>query len=240
MDNEKKFILGNRYISLGVMILCILLAIICFITQSFSSMKPAEIVDDDGYINYYSDYSNTTSVEITVTFDCPVDSGYITVAFYDANELFLEQKTSYFYGDYVNEETLSATFFVNGNVEYYEIISHEITASNNAGNNETLRDLSIAFIICAVLSLTYFLCTFQLSYKKYDYCGNVIIVYSGFYDHYITVNGRRFDEHKTLITYSPIVLSCTFDDGAVFTATISIFGRITLKLNNNLYTNEIK
>lgn len=74
-----------------------------------------------------------------------------------------------------------------------------------------------------------------MSYKRYTYKNNEIIVYAGVYHHYIKINKEIFDEHDTIISYSPIKLSCLLNDGTDIVATISLTNRITLKINNKLY-----
>lgn len=76
-----------------------------------------------------------------------------------------------------------------------------------------------------------------LSYKAYYFNELGIIIYAGWYHHYIKINNVKFDEHNTLITFTPILLSCTLDDGTQIEATITITKRISLKINNQLYNN---
>ena len=90
-------------------------------------------------------------------------------------------------------------------------------------------------IILDSVTSVFFICSLLLSYKIYDYKGNKIIVYAGWYHHYIKVNGEKVDEHNTIFTYTAINMSCTLDDGAEVWATISMTNRISLKINNRLY-----
>ena len=47
------------------------------------------------------------------------------------------------------------------------------------------------------------------------------------------------DEYNTLGSlFAPVRLSCTLDDGTNLDATVSAFKRVTLKVNNQLYTKE--
>lgn len=85
-------------------------------------------------------------------------------------------------------------------------------------------------------NLMFFICTLCLSCKIYEYNGNEIIVYAGFYHHYIKVNGTKMDEHNTLIYFTPISLSCTLNDGTDLAIVITTSNRISLKINNQLYT----
>ena len=70
--------------------------------------------------------------------------------------------------------------------------------------------------------------------KTYIFRGNSILVYAGFCNHYIKANGVKCDEHNTLISFTPIVMSCKLDDGTMLQATISMSNRITLKANDKL------
>ena len=74
-----------------------------------------------------------------------------------------------------------------------------------------------------------------LSCIVYLFENHEIIVYAGFYRHYIKVDGELFDAHDTLYYWTPIQLSCTLDDGTKIAATISLMSRIALKINDRLY-----
>ena len=89
-----------------------------------------------------------------------------------------------------------------------------------------------------IFSLVFFISSLTLSYKKYEYNGNEIIVYAGWFYHYIKVNGVKMDEYNTLTSWTAISLSCMLDDGTVLNAVISTMNRITLKINNRLYKNK--
>lgn len=81
-----------------------------------------------------------------------------------------------------------------------------------------------------------FIASLFLTYKEYEYNGNEIIVYAGWFHHYIKVNGNILDEHNTLISYTAIHLACTLEDGTDLEVTITMTNRISLKINNRLYT----
>ena len=53
----------------------------------------------------------------------------------------------------------------------------------------------LIFILFAILMLVL---AFSCSYKKYEYNGNIISVYAGFYKHYLCINEEKIDEHNTL------------------------------------------
>ena len=70
-----------------------------------------------------------------------------------------------------------------------------------------------------------------LSCNQYQYNGQNIIVYSGWFHHYITVDGSLKDEHNTFIGDNPILLSVRLDSGEELEVLISTIHRITLKID---------
>ena len=76
----------------------------------------------------------------------------------------------------------------------------------------------------------------MLSCKVYVYNKKLIIVYGGRYHNYLKYGGVKVDEHNTFKSFSPIYLSCTLNDGTHIAATISLSKRISLKINDKLYT----
>lgn len=221
---EKKKILIHRLVTLILLILGIIIPIIIANIPA----KEAELIDDSGYINYYYEDLDSTSCEIEVVFNCTVNSGYITVAFYDSSDKLLLEEERYFYG---YDNTLSSTFYVDGYVDSYEIISYDVS--------ETKKDPYIMirlFIIGDTIVFIFFIASLTYAYKEYEYNGNIILVYAGEYHHYIKVNGIKTDEHNTAVSYTAIPLSCTLDDDTDIKVTITMSNRITLKINNKLYT----
>ena len=218
--NERKKIKIHRYIWLLITLLIIFIPIIVNACQ-----PELEIVDDNGYISNYYSSLDKTSVEIDITFNRNVDSGYATIKFYDASNHLLETERAYFYG--YDEKTVHNSYIsVNGKVDSYEIVSYDFDTTNNS------RFL-YAFLIVAIPML---ICSLCLSYKEYDYNGQIISVYAGWFHHTLRVNGELCDEHNTLFSWTPIFLSTTLNDGTVLAATISHANRIALKANNRLIT----
>lgn len=109
---------------------------------------------------------------------------------------------------------------------------------NNIIASDTGFVLYMIAFFCISITLIIFICSLFLSYKIYKFNGNIITIYAGYYNHYIKVNGETFDEHKTLISFTPIILSCTLEDGNLLQATISTSNRISLKINNKLFKNQ--
>ena len=103
----------------------------------------------------------------------------------------------------------------------------------------TLSELWIWLIMFLDIIVPLFLIgSLLLSCKVYDYDGKEVIVYAGWFHHYMKVSGVPLDEHNTIMYFTPIVLSTTLKDGTILQATISLTNRISLKINNQLYTKE--
>lgn len=219
---EKKKLLAHRLIWAILLFLGILIPAIINLSQS-----DPKIVDDNGYINEYYEYSDTTSCEIEAIFNAEVSSGYMTVAFYDAEARLLDKERSYFisYG-----KTISSTFYIDGLVDSYEIISYDIEADSTA-----LFIVTYIFVFFDIICFVFLICSFLLSYKIYNYNGQQIIVYAGWYHHYMKVGGIIFDEHNTILAFTPIILSSKLNDDTELRATISLTNRISLKINDRLY-----
>lgn len=212
----------QRIVFASLSAVCIIVALALI----FSQPKPAEIVDQNGYVDYY-DSLNYSKCEIEIVCAKEVRDSNITVAFYDEEGNLLSTETKYFYSD---SNKLTATFYsINGNVDSYEIIDGDINVYNN--NDAVAR----VFIIMIPFILLLLIGTLMLSYKVYDYDGNKIEVYSGWYYHYIKINGEKYDEHNTSLSLSSIYLSCMLDDNTAIEATISLSNRIALKVNGKLY-----
>ncbi len=96
------------------------------------------------------------------------------------------------------------------------------------------------FIGGGIVGLAFFIASLLLSCREYYYNGNDIVVYAGWFHHYIKVNGIKYDEHNTLVSYVAIPLSCTLDDGTDVKVCITLTYRISLKINNRLYTKTKK
>lgn len=95
--------------------------------------------------------------------------------------------------------------------------------------------LAVCCIFADIFILIFLISSFLYSCKLYEYNGNVIVVYAGHSHHYIKVNGVKMDEYITSISFTPIRLSCTLEDGTNISATVSLTNRISLKINDRLY-----
>ncbi len=226
MSVERKNILISRIVCGIILFLNILIPVLIIAIPT-----TATIIEDKGYINDYDDYLDTSYCEIVITFDKKVSNCYATINFYDESGKSLGQKSGYFYG---SEKTFSNTFYVNGKVDSYEIVEDEVKCGN-AGEYIAAPVL----LYLSPFTLIFFIASCLLSYKTYDYNGNEIVVYAGWYHHYIKVNGTILDEHNTITSFTPIRLSCVLEDQSFVEATISLTNRIALKINGNLYKNFI-
>lgn len=187
------------------------------------------IVDDEAYIEDYYEYSDTSTIEMYITFNREVSSGYATINFYDASGSLLDTQENYFYtyGDKSVEDTYIS---VDGKVDSYEIVSYDFKTLFIGSEAYFFLLPAILFLIESLL----------VSYKEYDYNGKKLSVYAGFYHHTLRVDGEKCDEHNTITTFSPIYLSTTMKDGTVVDATITLTNRISLKVNDKLLSKQIR
>lgn len=98
----------------------------------------------------------------------------------------------------------------------------------------------VVMLYISIFLFSFFISALLLSCRVYDFNGNIITVYAGWFHHYLKVNGKVMDENNTLISFSPIYLSTNLPDGTYLHATITTMNRVSLKINNVLYTVEIK
>ena len=96
------------------------------------------------------------------------------------------------------------------------------------------------FLLLVLFISCFFISAMSLSCRAYEYNGNIITVYAGSSHHYLKVNGKIMDEYTAFFRNSPIYLSTNLPDGTYLQATITTMNRVSLKINNVLYTVEIK
>ena len=143
--------------------------------------------------------------------------------YYDVNGNFLGEDERYLF---TYDDGYYATFYIDGEVDSYEILEFNIEYHSNEYIFYVLAFIAFVFLI-------YFL---LFSCKEYRYNDNHIVVYAGFSNHYIKVNGEKMDEYIASISFGPVELSCTLKDDTTIKATISTSNRIALKINNVLYS----
>lgn len=217
---EKKFIKINRIIFLAILLLNICLPIILSGFQT-----ELELVDSNVYYEY-DENTGYSNCEVELIFNKPISSGSVTVYFYDASENLIDYDVAYFFE--TNKIVVDELTYINGEIYSYELGYLDFNAELE------FLDFVYLFYYFIPVTILLFIQSLLLCYKKYEYNENVIEVYSGYYNHYIKINNEKYDEHKTLATFSPIILSCTLDSGEKIQATISLTNRITLKLNDKL------
>ena len=208
----------------------IITCLIVFIPIIINCAQPKlSIVDDVAYIDDYYEYLDETSIDMSITFNREVNSGYVTINFYDNLGNLSDTKEIYFYafGDKTVEDNY---IFVKGDVDSYEIVSYEFTTPTIGEWIYYFLLISIPMLIDALLVV----------YKEYDYKGKKLSVYAGFYHRTLRIDGEKCDEHNTIVAFSPIYLSTTLEDGTKVEATITLTNRVSLKLNDKLLGKNIK
>lgn len=217
---EKRFININRIIFLAILLLNVFLPIILSNCQT-----TLELVDS----NLYCDYDENTgysNCELELIFNKNISSGSVEVYFYDESDNLITSETAYFFE--TNSVVVDEITYINGNVASYEL--------NYLDFNAELEFLDFVYLFYYFIPVTIllFIQSLLLCYRRYEYNEQVIEVYAGYYNHYIKVNNEKYDEHKTLATFSPIILSCSLGSGEKIQATISLTNRISLKINDKL------
>ncbi len=216
--NEKNKIIIHRLSWLFILLLIIFLPIIIHVSK-----PKLDIVDDEGYINDYSSSLNRTSLTMYVTFNRKVYYGYVTIKYYDDSNHLLETKESFFTA--YNGKTVECDLiYVDGKVASYEIESFEF--------NTYAWEFMIYYLLLPAIIM--FISSLLLCYREYDYNGKKISVYAGWYHHTIRVDGEKYDEHNTIMSFTPIKLNAIMDDNIKLEVTISLTNRITLKINGKL------
>lgn len=214
--DEKKKLLMHRLIWLSLTIFVILLPIIISVFQ-----PKLELLDSECYVDYYESI-DTTSCDITLYFNREVNSGYATINFYDSNNNLIDSLEKYFYS--YGKEASNSYISIDGNVDSYEIVSYNLEPYNDIYGMYILLFITVPMLICALL----------LTYKKYNYNGKTISVYAGFYHHTLRIDGELCDEHNTIMSFTPIMLSTTDSEGNKIEANISLTNRIAIKVNDKL------
>ncbi len=215
-----------------------ILIIVAFVMM-FAQPSRAKMVDENGYIIDYNATYNKTEAEVEVTLNKPVDSGSITVSFYDENGDLLSTRSEDYESDSLEgpQRTVTFKFIVLGRVDMYHIEEYYFVNEDSA--TQRGDDGTMLFLFTITIGLAFLTDTLLCNLKCYLYEGKTICVYAGYYHKYVEVDGKKMDEYNTLGSlFAPVRLSCTLDDGTNLDATVSAFKRVTLKVNNQLYTKE--
>ena len=116
----------------------------------------------------------------------------------------------------------------------FEVLDSVVESVGITLNGIYLLSLS-ALVIPDVLFLTFFILSLKHKCKKYVYNGREIVIYSGWYHHYLKVDDEIEDEHNSHYSRIPIELWCNLNDGTELYASISPSNSIKLKINGKLY-----
>lgn len=189
---------------------------------------PAKVKDGNIKTTYYSSL-NESSCEIQLECNRRVDGATAEICFYATENLTYPicTKTVEMFG--IGDTLTAYVHDIPDNVKSFQIKS--ITIQDNISR--------LLIFSCACLpALLFFISALLLSCNVYIYNDKKIVVYAGWYHHYILINGEKYDEHNTITFFTPILLSATLDDGSEVKATISLTNRIALKINGKLYQKE--
>ncbi len=190
---------------------------------------PAKVKDGNIKTTYYSSL-NESSCEIQLECNRRVDGATAEICFYATENLTYPicTKTVEMFG--IGDTLTAYVHDIPDNVKSFQIKSITIQKDN-------INCLLIVNCVC-LPALLFFISALLLSCNVYLYNDKKIVVYAGWYHHYILVNGEKYDEHNTITFFTPILLSATLDDGSEVKATISLTNRIALKINGKLYQKE--
>ena len=196
-----------------------------------SMIRPAKITHYQcSIIDYYSTL-NETDCKIEVECNRDVSGGIAKISFFEDNST-TPCSTQYIQLFGNNDNFLWSYISVPGKVTKYKLESYDM-------QKKIAIDPLILLLVC-LTALLFFICALLLSCNVYIYNDKKIVVYAGWYHHYLLIDGEEYDEHNTLTYFTPITLSATLDDGSEVKATISLTNRIALKINGKLYQREHK
>lgn len=189
---------------------------------------PAKVKDGNINTTYYSSL-NESSCEIQLECNRRVDGATAEICFYATENLTYPicTKTMEMFG--IGDTLTAYVHDIPDNVKSFQIKS--ITIQDNISR--------LLIFSCACLpALLFFISALLLSCNVYIYNDKKIVVYAGWYHHYILINGEKYDEHNTITFFTPILLSASLDDGSEVKATILLTNRIALKINGKLCEKE--
>ncbi len=225
MIREKKILWIQRSIWLFILTLSILIPVILLLTP----WHDVKIEDEKCSIKDIGD--NRNRCEFVFTFNEKIQSGWIVIAFYDINGglLLYDDADLFGYGQIQN-----AIFFVEGKIDSYKIWDHSVVINEF----DFLIDNIAVFVVIWSVSLFFTIASLLFSCKLYYYEGQDIIVYTGWYRHYLKVNGRILSKRYKPFFIKPLTLESALYDGAIAQATISVLKRISFKIDDQIYTNR--
>ena len=93
------------------------------------------------------------------------------------------------------------------------------------------------FIMTVIPFIAILWLTARCHCRTYKYKNSIILIYAGIRRHYIKINGEILDEFNCMFFYTPINLSCTFEDNDMLSSVITIVNFITVaKINGKRIT----
>ena len=122
--SEKKRIIFYRIIFLTIILVSFFLPSI--LTPDESDL---ELLDSNVIIEDYSDYFDESTVSIEIAFNYEINSGYVTIAYYDQLENLLEIKETYCYSSGKSAESFNE--YITGKVNSFEIVHYEFDVCEN-------------------------------------------------------------------------------------------------------------
>ena len=122
--------------------------------------------------------------------------------------------------------TFNEVIYVDGKVASYDLVSYSFEPASPWWT-------SLYYIFGSPIVITFFISALLISYKEYEFNEKIISVYAGWYHHTLRIDGELYDEHNTIVSYSPIYLSTTVDDYYI-EARITLTNRISVKVNDKL------
>lgn len=100
-----------------------------------------------------------------------------------------------------------------------------------------LKGINAIFLRAWLSVLLIFICYCLMQRNLYVYktgSGKEIVVFAGLYDHYISVEGERVDEHKSGFYFTPIKMSYEISETEKIETEITLTNRVKTKINGKI------
>lgn len=193
-------------------------------------------------VGQYESYENVIiyKYQVVMTFNQPVSTGTVSVAFYDKNEILLEtEKVNLSYPqNSPGQSVVQGTTSLDSKAASYELKNHTIEPYKDP--NENLADWTFFGIYSGFLFLL--LCTtklwirnFTCNCQEYTVGDHRILVYAG-HKIYLKVDGRKYDEAVREHFFSRVWhMHTLLEDGNILDVTVTrTLKQIKLKVNDRL------
>lgn len=228
---EKRRVLTNKLVWAALL----MIGIAMFFITAFVILQSVSVVSDKLTVTEYNEKADFTRFDYEITFDKAVDMGAVTVEIYDDENQLIRTQLRLFFNSEDNVRTLVSPTVVQGKIGYCKVVEW----SDIRVSKTTKYIAWSVLIVIDLIMLAIFIASMFLNSKTYIYDDKEIVVYAGWFNYYIKVDGQLLDKCKAVCRRSAINLSCTLQDGAEINSTISFSKRIALKINGEL-VNEIK